>query len=210
MPAPSQRQVQPGKTRGFHVASASTGAYEFLPVPFLDEWLIRRQRKSMVEDILTRRGIIFKKEAPAILVGSGRTLLARLGSMTRGLILKPLRKAFRTVLFWLTARSAARTAMVTYFLARFLHHPGLVAAGAGNTLTVERARFLADVFRDVSKSIDVRAVRGTFRQLAGLFARSKKASGDEVSQTIEESAPGFIAEFDSLVTERLGAGNRTS
>lgn len=198
-----QQLSRPGKKRGFHVTSVSTGAYEFLPVPFLDEWLIKRQRRGMVENILTKRGISFEAEAPAILVGGGRTLLARLGSMSRGLILKPLRKIFRSVLFWLTARSAARTAMVTYFLARFLHHPGLVPADAGDRLTEERARFLADVFREVSKSIDLRAVSGTFRQLAGLFARSKKATGDEVSQTIEKSAPGFIAEFDAMVSEKL-------
>lgn len=93
--------------------------------------------------------------------------------------------------------------MVTYFLARFLQHPGLLPQDAGNKLTRERAIFLADVFEKVTKNIDVRAVGGTFRQLAGMFARKKQTSGSEVSRTIEESAPGFIAEFDSLVSEKL-------
>lgn len=204
MPSISPQIAQHGKARGFHVTSASTGAFEFLPIPFLDEWLIKRQRRSMVEDILTKRGISFDKKVPAILVGGGTTLLARIGSMSRGLVLKPLRKMFRTVFFWLTARSAARTAMLTYFLARFLHHPELVPQDAGRTLTVDRARFLADTFREVSEGIDVRAVRTTFGQLVHLFARRKETSGNEVSQTIEESAPGFIADFDGMIQKRLG------
>lgn len=203
MPSNSQQTAPHEKARGFHVTSASTGAFEFLPIPFLDEWLIKRQRLSMVEEILTKRGINFDEEVPGILVGGGKTLLSRIGSMSRGLVLKPLRKMFRSVFFWLTARSAARTAMVTYFLARFLHHPGLVPQDAGKSLTVERARYLAETFREVSKGIDLRAVRETFRQLVGLFARRKEISGSEVSQTIEKSAPGFIAEFDSAIWGKL-------
>jgi len=203
MPSNSQQIAPNEKARGFHVTSASTGAFEFLPVPFLDEWMIKRQRLSMVADILTKRGISYEKAVPGIIVGGEKTLLARIGSMSRGLVLKPIKKIFRTVFFWLTAKSAARTAMVTYFLARFLHHPGLVPQDAGKTLTVERARYLAETFREVSKGIDLRAVRDTFRQLVGLFASRKQTSGNEVSQTIEKSAPGFIAEFDSMVREKL-------
>lgn len=158
----------------------------------------------MVVDILGKRGITYDPEVLGILTGSGKNLLGRLGSMTRGLLLKPIRKVFRSVLFWLTARSAARTAMVTYFLARFLHHPGLIPPGAGTRLTAERARFLAEAFRDVSKNIDLRAARNSFAQLVQLFARRRRASGNEVSQTIEESSPGFIAEFDSMMQQRLG------
>lgn len=198
-----QKITQPGNNRGFHVTSASTGAFEFLPVPFLDEWLIRRQRMKMVENILRERGVTFDPEVPAILVSGEKTLLSRLGSVTRGLILKPVRKLFRSVLFWLTAKSAAKTAMVTYFLARLLHHPGIIEPDRKNHLTTARARILSKAFSEISEGIDVRAVRNTFGKLTHLFARRKQTSGNDVAKTIEESAPGFISEFDQLVEKKL-------
>ena len=181
--------------------SLGTAAYEFIPVPFLDEWMIKRQRRSMVETILRKRGVTFDAGVPAILAGGGQTLLGRIGSMTRGLVMKPLKKIFRSVLFWLTARNAARTAMVTYFLARFLQHPEL--AGDGGHLSKERAKLLVTVFREVAEGIDVSAAKGAFSQLVGLFGRSKKASGKELSETIEKASPGFIAQFDAMVNERM-------
>ena len=152
--------------------------------------------------VLKQRGIAFDEDAPEVLVGGGKTLFERLGSLTRGLVIKPLKKMFRSVLFWLTARNAARTAMVTYLMARFLHHPRLV--GEGEVLTVERARFLGQVFLEVSRGVDVRAAKGAFRKLVKLSGQREKASGEEVSETIEQAAPGFVAEFDSMVNERLG------
>jgi uncharacterized protein (DUF697 family) len=186
-----------------HVSSLGTGAYEFIPLPFLDEWLIKRQRRSMVEKILSMRGITYDTDVPSEIVGSGRSLMGRVGLLARGLVLKPLRKIFRSVFFWLTARNAARTAIVSYLLARFLQHPDLVPQNAGNHLSSDRARFLSEVLRDVSKNIEIRAARGAMRQLITVFARSKKTSQQEIGQSIEKSAPGFIAEFDTMVGQRL-------
>lgn len=188
---------------GVHGISFGTGASEFIPVPFLDEWVINKQRRALVGSILSKRGITFKKNVPALLTGSGRTWIGRLGSMARGLVLKPLKKLFRTVLFWIAARNAARTAMATYFLARFLQHPGIVPAGAAQHLTEERARFLGQVFREVAAGIDMRAAKGAFKQIVGLFKRSKPASADELSKAIERASPGFVAEFDSMLDEKL-------
>ena len=187
----------------FHLSSLGTGAYEFIPLPFLDEWLINRQRRRMVETILGRRGITYDPQVPSEFVGSGRSLWSRMGSITRGLLLKPLRKLFRSVLFWLTARNAARTAIVTYLLARFLHHPHLIRPDGGGHLSADHARFLSGVFRDVSKNVEIRAASGALRQLITLFAKSRNTSSQEIGQTIEKSAPGLIADFDTRVTQRL-------
>lgn len=188
---------------GVYRASMGTAAYEFIPVPFVDEYMINRQRRAMVREILKERGISHDGEVPDILIGGGKTLVSRLGSLSRGLVTKPLKKVFRSVFFWLSARSAARTAMVTYFLARFLHHPRLTGQGSGDMLTEERAKFLRQTFQEISKGLDIRAAKGAFRQLAKLLFRSRKASGKEVSETIESEAPGFIAEFDAMLDERL-------
>lgn len=186
-----------------HGASLGTGVSEFIPIPFLDEWIIKKQRQAMIGMILAQRGITFEKQVPALLTSSGRTLTGRLGSMTRGLILKPLKKLFRTVFFWLAARNAARTAMATYFLARFLQHPGIVPHALGQHLTAERARFLGKMFREISEGIDIRAAKGAFAQVVALFKRSEPTSAAELSKVIERSSPGFIAEFDAMLDARL-------
>lgn len=189
--------------KGFHASSLGTGAMEFIPLPFVDEWLIKRQRKSMVESILRARGITSDSGVPDRIVGSGKSLMVRLGSLTRGLILKPLRKLFRSVFFWLTAKNAARTAMVTYFLARFLHHHDLLSPSNRQHLSLERADLLGGVFREVSNGIDLSAAKSAIRELVKLFARPGDTSRGEVGNTIEESAPGFVARFDQMASERL-------
>ncbi|MGE9267683.1 MAG: hypothetical protein ACQKBY_06265, partial [Verrucomicrobiales bacterium] len=184
-----------------------TGAYAFIPLPFLDDWLIKRQRRKMAQAVLESRGISYDRKAPRLIVEEDRPLFARLGSLMKGLVMKPLKKLFRTVLIWLTAKNAARTVMVSYFLARFLHHPALLPADAGRHLSEERARFLSTVFHEVSEDIDVRAAKDALQQLIKLFARSNKRSTQEIGETIEKAAPNFIAEFDALVSERLGSAS---
>ncbi len=194
--------------KGIQAASLSSGFYEFIPLPFVDDWAIERQRKGVVEAILKQRGITFHDDVPEILVGGGKSLFSRIGSFTRGLVTKPLRKIFRSVLIWLTVRRAARTAMETYFLARLLHHPDLMPNGEGNVLTVERAKMLAGIFGKVAKGIDYQAAKNAIQHVAKLFVKPSKASEVEVSEKIEESAPGFIARFDALVGEHLAAIRR--
>lgn len=188
---------------GIQAASVSSGFYEFIPLPFVDDWAIGRQRKGVVEAILKQRGIDYDEEVPGILAGGGKSLFSRIGSFTRGLVTKPLRKVFRSVLIWLTVRRAARTALETYFLARLLHHPDLLAESAGNRLDKSRAKVLAEVFGEVAKGIDYQAAKNAIAHVAKLFARPGKASEVEVSEKIEESAPGFIARFDALAGAHL-------
>lgn len=200
----SRDEIPPAKpmTR-VHGLSLGTGASEFIPVPFLDEWVIGRQRRSMVKAILRQRGITFESRAPSLLSSKSGSLFSRLGNMTRGLLVKPFRKLFRTVFFWLTVRDAARTSMESYFLARVVHHRHLVSPEDGNHLDDERAKFVGTAFREVAKGIDLRAAKDAYRQLCQVLARSKKTSGKEVSETIEKTAPGFIAEFDALIGAKL-------
>jgi len=177
-----------------------TGASEFIPLPFVDEWLIKKQRRAMAASILERRGMVFDEDVPKFLASDHRALSQRLGSFTRGLVMKPLKKVFRTVLFWLTVRNASRTAMETYFLARFLHHPNLVP---GQRVSSAAARELRKVFTEVATGIDLRAAKNGVRQLMKLFSKKKNATNAEIAGTIERAAPGFIAEFDAMIDARL-------
>lgn len=201
LPAKVRAEMMPSV--GIHGISLGTGASEFIPVPFLDEWMIKKQRRALVGIILSKRGITFEKNVPSILTGSGRSWFGRLGSMARGLVLKPLKKLLRTVLFWIAVRNAARTAMATYFLARFLQHPGLVPNEAAQHLTEERARFLGQVFREIAAGIDTRAAKNAFVQVVGLFKRSKHVPATELSKVIERASPGFVAEFDAMLDNKL-------
>ncbi len=189
--------------RQFRAASLRTGAYEFIPLPFVDDWMIGRERRKVVRAILDQRGLGYDMEVPKILAGGGQSLLRRLGSMARGAVMKPLRKLFRTVFFWLTARRAARNVVATYFLARFLHHPDL--AGGVEHLGEPRARQLAAIFEEVSKNLDLRALGDAVRRVTGLFAAhpDKHVRTEEVTDAIESEAPGFIGDFDRLVSQRL-------
>lgn len=195
----------PAAPRQFRRASLSTGAFEFVPVPFLDEWLIKRQRRGMIRSILESRGLDYDPEVPRILAGGGRSLVARLGSMLRGLVLKPLKKLFRTVFFWLTARSAARTAVETYFLARFLHHPDLGRLTGPSRVSRSDARRLIAIFVGVSRNIDLQAASSAVARVTSIFRQGgkKPVEPQEVSGVIEEEAPGFIAEFDRRIAARL-------
>jgi len=72
----------------------------------------------------------------------------------------------------------------------------------------ERRMVLAAVFTEALRNIDVRAAG----KMAGRVARMlnlrdpKKVSTGELQGAIEEQDPGFIAEFDRLVSRRLGEG----
>ena len=194
-----------GKPAQFRIASARTGAFELIPLPFVDEWLINRQRRIMVKRILDERGIRFDRGVPRMLAGGGRGLFSRIGGAIRGLVFKPLRKIFRSVFFWLTARNAARTALVSYFLARFVHHPG-IAPDAG-PLTRQRAEELAGVFREVARGLDMKAASDAYRRLLRFFKGNDRIAPDRLSRAIEEEAPGFVAEFDTRIAERLSTLN---
>ncbi|MFC7337522.1 hypothetical protein ACFQY0_10070 [Haloferula chungangensis] len=199
---PGPERARPMK---FGAASFRTGIYEFIPVPFFDDWLISRERRQIVRTILQRRGLGFDDHVVRILAGGGRSFSSRLRSFAKGLMMKPLRKIMRTALFWLTARRAAKNVVATYFLARYLHHPDLGAACEKDRITLSDARELAAVFEDISKNIDLKALGGAVRKVKGVLdgRRAFEVDRQELKDAIETEAPGFIAEFDALASAKL-------
>jgi len=218
-PANPARRARP--TSSGTGASLHTAAFQFVPLPFVDDWLIARRRRKLVQHILESRGIRFEDKVPAILSDwVNRSMLNRVGSFSRGLITKPLRKVFRTVFFWLTVRTAVRTLAETYFLGRFVSHPdlGAVLDSDGNSdgdseasafLSNRRARELADLFKEVVVGIDLRLARDGYDRAWRHFRqfrrgrRSQLISTAEVERVIGEEYPGFITTFDSDVSARL-------
>ena len=178
MPEPVQPKPSIVPARGRIAAdSLKTGAYQLIPLPFVDDWLTARQRKGMVRAILETRGLTYDSAVPRLLAGGSLSFTARLGSLAKGLVLKPLRKVFRTVFFWLSARRAARAILETYFLGRFLHHPALKPGESTTHLTVNDARRLAAVFAEVAGNIDLKAARDLVEKLARLVKKPFRSSG---------------------------------
>ncbi len=161
----------------------------------------------MVRAVLEARGFTYEPQVPRLLAGGSLSLTARLGSIAKGLVLKPIRKIFRTAFFWVTARRAARAVVETYFLGRFLHHPAVAGQEGGRHLTEADGQRLASVFAEVSRNIDIHAAHDLVKKIGRLVIkqprRSKEVSPQELRSVIEQEAPGFVERFDQLVDQKL-------
>ncbi|MBK1832645.1 hypothetical protein [Roseibacillus ishigakijimensis] len=192
-----------------HRQSAQTGAFAFIPLPFVDDWLITRERKSLVRKILNNRQISHEEDAAEILAeGNSVGFFKKIGGMAKGLVMKPLKKLFRSFLFWLTVRRAVLTFAATYFLARFLMKEEVLASGS--KLDKDEAKRLAKIFHQVVSNLDRRLAKESVRHLWEFMRQSKKADQDNVpeesvGEAIEKEAPGILADFDRRVTAALAA-----
>ena len=180
-----------------HRQSFQTGVFEFIPLPFVDDWLIVRERRLLVEKILKGRGVSFEKEVPKLIADGGKkTLMGRLGGLLKGLILKPLRKVLRTFLFWLTIRRAVLNVVETYFLARFANLAE-INSDAG-PITDAQATAWGKLFRQVVEKSDQRFAKEGTRRLWKLMKQKKQSasevlSPEEVEDELEKEAPGILA-----------------
>ncbi|WP_411828066.1 hypothetical protein [Luteolibacter sp. AS25] len=185
--------------------SIRSGAYQFIPIPFIDDWLLSHQRKSMISSVLKKRGFSFDSNVPHIISGGSTGFLQRAGSLAKGAIQKPLRKVFRTLFFWLTARRAAVTALETYFLGRLLHHPAIAGKSSPDHLTEEDARRIIAAFRKATKNIDLKTVSSAVSLINPLVRKAKgtPAQSSEIRQKIEAEKPGLIAKFEQEISDSL-------
>ena len=190
-----------------HRQSFQTGIFEFIPLPFIDDWLIERERRSLVEKVLKARGVAFEEEVPKLLADGGKkTLMGRLGGLLKSLVLKPLRKVLRTMLFWLAIRRAVLNVVETYFLARFANLPEV--SSESGPITAAQAAEWGKVFRKVVDKSDQRFAKEGTRRLWKLMRQKKKSSNEalsrvEVEHELEKEAPGILADFDSRAREGL-------
>ncbi|MGJ8724762.1 MAG: hypothetical protein ACSHYB_09420 [Roseibacillus sp.] len=192
-----------------HRQSFQTGVFEFVPLPFVDDWLIVRERRLLVEKILKGRGVSFEKGVPKLLADGGKkTLMGRMGGLVKALVLKPLRKVLRTFLFWLAIRRAVLNVIETYFLARFVNLAE-VDSDSG-PITAAQAAAWGKLFMQVVAKSDQRFAREGTRRLWKLMKQKKKAqserlSREEVEAELEKEAPGILADFDQRAREGLKA-----
>ena len=212
MSSESQEVKKPGvPDLTVHRRSFQTGVFEFIPLPFVDDWLIVRERRLLVEKILKSRGVAFEEEVPKLLADGGKkTLMGRMGGLLKSLILKPLKKIFRTFLFWLTIRRAVLNVVETYFLARFAN---LEEVGSeSGPITASQAAAWGKLFRQVVDKSDQRFAKEGTRRLWKLMRQRKKSESEsdslspqEVEEELEKEAPGILADFDRRAVEGLRA-----
>ena len=189
-----------------HRQSLQAGAFEFIPLPFVDDWLIRRERRSLVEKVLNKRGLRYEKKVPQLLAdGGAKTFLGRLGGLARSLVLKPLRKILRAFFFWLTIRRAVLTMVETYFLARFAN---LAELDQGSPITEDQAKRWGKLFAETVSKIDRRIAREGIRKLWKWMAENKRnqkdnLSREEVEKQPENEVPGVLGDFDRRISEGL-------
>jgi hypothetical protein len=193
-----------------HRQSFQTGAFEFIPLPFVDDWFISRERRDLIAKILTRRGVTFEKEVPKLLAdGGAKTLLGRAGGLVKGLVLKPVRKLFRTFFFWITIRRAVLTMVETYFLARFANF-NEVTNGA-DPITQSQAEKWGELFAEVVDKMDRRIAKEGTKRLWQLIRKRgqddrEEVSAEDVESALEEEAPGILADFDQRMRAAMARG----
>lgn len=84
-----------------------SGLAQFIPLPFADDLADQQVRKRMLSVLLRRRGRSFDvEEIRPLYTGLSGGLVRKAGSVTKSLLLKPVKKLFRTVFFFLTFRRA--------------------------------------------------------------------------------------------------------
>lgn len=163
----------------FH--SLSSAMCAVVPVPFLDDHLVKLTRRRMTRELAATRGIELPADELAVLSGTEPKswgwgcFLGLIVSLAFKVVIKILRRVFRTILFWLLVKDAADAASRTfhegYLLDGLLRRskPGAGAAAPG-------ARAMRTQLEAVLDQIDTGALTGGFR-MALRGTRSAMSSG---------------------------------
>jgi len=176
------------------------GVVQFLPIPFVDDWIHHRLMRKVARDILRRRGRSFPvDDLQPLLAPAGRGLLGPAGSAARALVLKPMKRLARTILFVFGARrallEAAEVLLIGHTLDRQLARGRLADADAPAQRR-EQARRIADAVHGAWAGSDRRFLIDLIRRSGGMLARRKGApehlrevpANPEVEQ-VEEALP---------------------
>ncbi len=190
--------------------SLSSAACAIVPIPLLDDHLVNLTRRRMTREIAADQGRELQRGELLQLSGTeGRALswgcfVGLAFSLTFKIVVKLIRRIFRTLLFWLLIKDAADAASRT-FHEGFLVRAALSRQVGGNTAVlrahVDGALRRADtgslthLFRGVlagSKRLILGVARGASR-LVGL--RREKDDGEErLDRSLEDAIPASLVE----------------
>ena len=163
----------------FH--SLSSAMCAVVPVPCLDDHLVKLTRRRMTRELAAHRGLELPPADLAVLSGTEPKswgwgcFLGLFVSLAFKVVVKILRRVFRTILFWLLVKDAADAASRTfhegYLLDGLLRRAEPAADGGA-----PNARDLRTQIEAVLDRIDTGALTGGFR-MALRGTRSAMSSG---------------------------------
>lgn len=159
-----------------------SGLCVMVPVPFLDEVLLRRVRKGMIHGILRKRGIELDPAVirPVYTGLSGGCLEKVFGLVFKG-VTTILRKLLRTVLFFLAIRASAVAMMETLLIGRTLDRVLAGETPANLALTKEEAQRIRTAFEEALSGSDrrilVRSMKAGWRHIGGIRHLGKALAG---------------------------------
>jgi hypothetical protein len=212
--------------------SATSALAALVPVPFLDDHLVRVTRRRMVRELARERGVALRENEVRLLAGLGRSLdsgcvIALLITLTVRTALALVRRLFRTLFFWLALKDASTAASFTFhegFLLRRalreLQPQSLWAPPAGVAEPPPRAEVqrLRDVVERVVAEIDPRpltqafrgALRGSSWLLRGTVRRIRRVllgvrEEEATARTLEQEVPASLVERFNRALSAQGA-----
>ncbi|HVS14217.1 MAG TPA: hypothetical protein VMV46_09850 [Thermoanaerobaculia bacterium] len=205
--------------------SVASGLAAIVPVPFLDDHLVRLSRRRMVAELARAHGIVMGPAELHHLTGTERRtglgcLIVVLIGATFKIAVKVLRRFFRTLLFWLTVKDASDAASQTF------HEGFLISLGVADLQAVSllrdpddpvdgRVRALRRRVEAVTRELDTRPIerlirsafrssRGVLRRAARTLAREERQRDDERQAEILESEVESEEGLGTLIS-RLGS-----
>lgn len=193
-----------------------TGICRFIPVPFLDDIVAERVRKHLISSLLR----LHRKTKPASHYGAlykdgSASCLGSAFGFGRGLILKPIKKLFRTIFFFLTIRDASLQMTRVYLLGRafdaclrFGHlkeetDTTRMAAAFGEAFRGTDRRFLVHLMRQAGRGLrPLRAVgERALRRIFGQKEAAISEDGDRLAQLTPEERARLELEAERLATQ---------
>lgn len=184
------------------------GLCPLIPVPFLDDWVLTRVRRRMVQDLALREGFPVSDAQVDVLagVGEGRRFpgcFATLGWVFGKVLVKLVRKLFRKVVYVLTMREGLLVA-TDVFHEGFLLLEAFRLRDEGQDFDAVRTRA---AIRDTLAELDLKPTRRTIRRavrgsrdlllrgtavLTRLFRSREESQTKEVVEREEEILGGFV------------------
>jgi hypothetical protein len=215
---PAASEGQPSALGRLAFWSAASALAALVPVPFLDDHLVRVTRRSMVRELGRERGLALNENEVRLLAGRGPglrfgcTFGLAIALAVKGALLV-VRRIFRSLFFWLAIRDASNAASFTFhegfLLRRALAElsvagarPAGPAAPAGPEVQRLRAcveRVIADVDPRPVRQAFRRALRGSYRlarrtarRLQRLLLGVREEAGE--ARTLEEAVPPTLVD----------------
>ncbi|MCA8925781.1 MAG: hypothetical protein KDD82_28490 [Planctomycetes bacterium] len=186
------------------------GLTRLVPLPFVDDFLLRRARRHQVDSLLELHGRSFAKgEVAALSSESGSCLCGLVGFVVLlpiTLVVKLIKKLFQTVFFVLALRAAVLAVAATFMLGRTLHRElgaGALSDGAQPPERVREAQQLRTAFEATFKGSDWRLLTHAIGAAWSGAGSLLKRGGQAAQHGLEAHREGQLEGEDRAQVEAL-------